>query len=93
MESFWRFTIPSLALSVPLLVVGITSEPSVFLGSSQVNFKGLLLKRRAIEQVKIYNKEAVPFKIAFDKKCLTAYTQSAMLQVEPMQATIPPNSR
>ena len=35
-ESFWRFTIPSLGLSVPLLVVGQTKEPRVVIDKSQV---------------------------------------------------------
>ena len=35
-ESFWRFTIPSLGLNVPLLVVGQTKEPRVVIDKSQV---------------------------------------------------------
>lgn len=35
-ESFWRFTIPTLGLSVPILVVGMTKEPRVVIDKSQV---------------------------------------------------------
>ena len=35
-ESFWRFTIPTLGLSVPLLIVGMTKEPKIVIDKSQV---------------------------------------------------------
>lgn len=44
-ESFWRFTIPSLGLNVPLLVVGQTKEPRVIIDRSQVSFMSSSLFR------------------------------------------------
>ncbi|KAL5255873.1 hypothetical protein ACHWQZ_G011188 [Mnemiopsis leidyi] len=91
-ESFWRFTIPTLGLSVPLLVVGQTKEPRVVIDRSQINFKSLLLKKHAVERCHIINNEDTPFAVAFDEKCLTAHSSTAVLQVQPMQAVIPPRS-
>ena len=42
-ESFWLFTIPEQNVSVPFLLVGYASEPSVTFDRSHINFKQLLL--------------------------------------------------
>lgn len=42
-ESSWRFSIPSLAISLPFLLVGITSEPDINIDRAYLNFKALLL--------------------------------------------------
>ena len=42
-ESSWRFSIPSLNISLPFLLVGITSEPDVNIDRAYLNFRALLL--------------------------------------------------
>ena len=42
-ESFWRFLIPELNISVPFLLVGNTADPQITLDRSHLNFKSLLI--------------------------------------------------
>ena len=42
-ESFWRFTIPSLSLSTPFLLVSSAVEPAVSMDRAYLKFKAMLL--------------------------------------------------
>ena len=42
-ESSWLFSIPSLNISLPFLLVGITSEPAINIDRAYLNFRALLL--------------------------------------------------
>lgn len=42
-ESFWRFQIPQLNISVPFLLVGHATEAQVHLDRSHLNFRSLLI--------------------------------------------------
>ena len=42
-ESLWRFSIPSLSISLPFLLVGITVEPAVNMDRAYIRFKPMLV--------------------------------------------------
>lgn len=42
-ESFWRFSIPSLSLSTPFLLVANTVEPAINMDRAYLKFKSMLL--------------------------------------------------
>lgn len=42
-ESFWKFLIPELDITVPFLLVGDTRDPSITLDKSHLNYKSLLI--------------------------------------------------
>jgi len=42
-ESFWRFSIPSLSLSIPFLLVANTVEPAINMDRAYLKFKSMLL--------------------------------------------------
>lgn len=42
-ESFWRFSIPSLSLSTPFLLVSSTVEPAINMDRAYLKFKAMLL--------------------------------------------------
>ena len=108
-ESLWRFAVPELGLSVPVLLVGTVRDPRVRLDKARVDFKSIILNRAAQETVFIINQESVPFNFNVDKASLAAFASAAAvyakpgtaaaaavqpaIAVEPMQGTVPANGR
>ena len=54
-ESFWRFSIPSLSLSTPFLLVSTTIEPAINMDRAYLKFKAMLLglSRSGVHAVKL----------------------------------------
>ncbi|XP_074864560.1 hydrocephalus-inducing protein homolog isoform X2 [Carettochelys insculpta] len=92
-ESFWTFTIPEQNISVPFLLVGNTTEPSVSLDRSHLNYFSLLVGHEAHKTVHIINNENETFRFAF-RDC-SRYSEGYVnhLTVQPMDGCIPPLSR
>ncbi|KAA6360728.1 MAG: hypothetical protein EZS28_043745, partial [Streblomastix strix] len=65
-ESLWYFRIPSSGKTQPLLLVGITEDPLVYIQPHHVNFQSRLLGKAVEESVTIVNREQVPFAFRFD---------------------------
>ncbi|XP_059164883.1 hydrocephalus-inducing protein homolog isoform X3 [Physella acuta] len=91
-ESFWRFTIPSRAITIPFLLVGYTREPNICLDRSHLNFKTLLVGREARDTVYLTNNEDTYFNFAFVEDSCHSEGYSAHLKVDPMHGHIPPHS-
>jgi hypothetical protein len=106
-ESLWRFAVPELGLSVPVLLVGTVKDPRVRLDKSRLDFKSIILNRTAMETVYVVNQESTPFNFSVDKASLAAFAAAASaysvaggktaaqptVSVEPMQGTVPANGR
>uniref|UniRef100_A0A8C8S7Z5 HYDIN n=1 Tax=Pelusios castaneus TaxID=367368 RepID=A0A8C8S7Z5_9SAUR len=92
-ESFWTFTIPEQNISVPFLLVGNTTDPSVFLDRSHLNYFSLLVGHEAHKMVHMINNENETFSFAF-RDC-SRYSEGYInyLTVQPMEGCIPPLSR
>jgi hydrocephalus-inducing protein len=107
-ESFWRFSLPTMDVQIPFLLVGSVSEPSVYIDRPHVNFRALLVQRRAQETVNLVNDEDTPFAFSIDPPLIlasasdlaftpslsnTTQAQKPLLKIQPAQGVIPPHSR
>ncbi len=92
-ESFWRYVIPDLNISVPFLLVGHTRDPNISMDRSHMNFKSLLIGHEAMEQVHIINDEVTPFSFRFDEASLQSPGFSTTLQVNPLAGILQPKSK
>uniref|UniRef100_A0A8C3T1C3 HYDIN axonemal central pair apparatus protein n=1 Tax=Chelydra serpentina TaxID=8475 RepID=A0A8C3T1C3_CHESE len=92
-ESFWTFTIPEQNISVPFLLVGNTTDPSVSLDRSHLNYFSLLVGHESHKTVHMINNENETFSFAF-RDC-SRYSEGYInyLTVQPMEGCIPPLSR
>ncbi|CAM5150043.1 unnamed protein product [Eretmochelys imbricata] len=92
-ESFWTFTIAEQNISVPFLLVGNTTDPSVSLDRSHLNYFSLLVGHEAHKTVHMINNENETFSFAF-RDC-SRYSEGYInyLTVQPMEGCIPPLSR
>jgi hydrocephalus-inducing protein len=52
-ESFWRFEIPELNVSLPFLLVGTVAEPDVNVDKTHLNFNALLVRSRGTASVSL----------------------------------------
>lgn len=93
-ESFWRFSIPSLKISQLFLLVGRALEPSLSIDRTFVNFHHILLGARARQVVTLKNEELVPYAFSFDTKDLfsTNENQDPPLFLTPSSGVVPPES-
>jgi hydrocephalus-inducing protein len=90
-EAFYRFSVPSAALSQLFLVVGTVVEPRVALDRPLVHFTNLLLGARSAEVVHLVNEEDEPFAFQFDVASLAAAEGGASsLRVAPDRARCRP---
>nr|XP_042717290.1 hydrocephalus-inducing protein homolog isoform X2 [Chrysemys picta bellii] len=91
-ESFWTFAIPEQNISVPFLLVGNTTDPSVSLDRSHLNYFSLLVGHEAHKTVHMINNENETFSFAF-RDC-SRYSEGHInyLTVQPMEGCIPPLS-
>nr|XP_006823299.1 PREDICTED: hydrocephalus-inducing protein homolog [Saccoglossus kowalevskii] len=92
-ESFWRFSIPEQNISVPFLLVGNTREPAISTDRSHINFKSLLLGHRARETVCLINNESLAFEYEILESSCHSEGFASHLDVTPLKAIVPPNSR
>ncbi|OCT82470.1 hypothetical protein XELAEV_18025000mg [Xenopus laevis] len=92
-ESFWSFTIPEQNISVPFLLVGKASEPSVSLDRSHHNFYSIFVGHELEEIVYLINNENKPFSYTFRENSRFSEGFSQSLLVKPMEGTISPLSR
>jgi hypothetical protein len=65
-ESTFIFRISSTSQTQPLLLVGTTFEPSLYLSPHHINFGSRLLNNLVEETLKIVNSETEPFSFSFD---------------------------
>uniref|UniRef100_A0A2C9K9X8 HYDIN/VesB/CFA65-like Ig-like domain-containing protein n=1 Tax=Biomphalaria glabrata TaxID=6526 RepID=A0A2C9K9X8_BIOGL len=91
-ESFWKFSIPSRAITIPFMMVGYTREPNICLDRSHLNFKSLLIGREAKETVFLTNNEDTAFQFYFVENSCHSEGYSSHIKVEPMTGQIPPKS-
>jgi hydrocephalus-inducing protein len=92
-ESHWNFTIPSLSLTVPFLLVGHMQDPNITFDRSYLNFKSLLIGSRSTETVYLINNEDKPYSFTIDENSCCSYNYKAKLIVFPLSGTIPPNDK
>ncbi|XP_048371298.1 hydrocephalus-inducing protein homolog [Sphaerodactylus townsendi] len=92
-ESFWTFTIPEHKISVPFLLVGHTTDPSVSLDRYHINFHSLLIGHEARNSVNIINNENETFSFAFRESTRFSEGRLNCLKIQPMEGSIPPCSR
>lgn len=88
-ESFWRFSVPELGISVPFLLVGNTHEPLISFDRARISFKPLLIGHEAIGLANIVNEENRPFDFEVEPSSLLLPAEDGLLEVEPMRGTIP----
>ncbi|XP_073515931.1 hydrocephalus-inducing protein homolog isoform X2 [Phyllobates terribilis] len=92
-ESFWKFSITEQNISVPFLLVGKTTEPSVSLDRSHLNFGSRLLGQEVQESICLINSENKPFSFTFRENSRYSEGCSHSLTVRPMEGVIAPLSR
>ncbi|XP_078068146.1 hydrocephalus-inducing protein-like [Mustelus asterias] len=92
-ESFWSFIIPDQNITIPFLLCGNTTEPSVSLEDSHINYKFVLEGHKAHKIVNMFNKESSPFSFHFKEDTLYSEGYVSKLTVEPMEGIILPHSR
>lgn len=92
-ESFWRFCIPKLNLSIPVLLVGITKEPRVIFDKSYVMFDPLLVGHTGTQIVNLINQENE--RLQFNIEPTSCYTESRseVVMVNPSSGLIEANSK
>ncbi|KAI3370851.1 hypothetical protein L3Q82_007368 [Scortum barcoo] len=92
-ESFWSFVIETLSLSVPVLCVGATREPLVYLDRPHLDFKELLLGRKVEQKVDLVSGEEEHFHFSVVQSSLLCEDQKSSLSVRPMTGTVAPKDR
>ena len=99
-ESLWQFSIPDRGISLPVLLVGSVSEPSLALDRIYVNFNSVLLGRRAQETVHLVNNEDIAFSFAIDPTTYQAPPgaggkgkSKAILEIEPTSGVVGPRQQ
>jgi len=92
LESFWRFEIPEHNLTVPFVLVGHVKEPRVYFDRTYCNFSSLLLNHKAVQTVKLVNKEHIPFAFAFNGRTYGAEEVPPVVKITPSQGTVGPES-
>ncbi|MFT7810485.1 hydrocephalus-inducing protein homolog isoform X1 [Arapaima gigas] len=92
-ESFWTFLIPEQSISVPFLLVGVASDPKVYMDRVHVNLGSLLLGREVQEMVYIVNGEDVPYN--FSVRETSRYTEAFLdsLQLDTLVGTVRPHDK
>ncbi|KAK2918189.1 hydrocephalus-inducing protein homolog [Channa argus] len=92
-ESSWNFVIESLSLSVPLLCVGHTRDPLVYLNRPHLDLGELLVGRRVEQTVYLVNGELEPFRFSVLESSLLCEDQQSTLIVQPMTGNVAPKNR
>ncbi|KAI6660485.1 hypothetical protein LOD99_14069 [Oopsacas minuta] len=92
-ECLWKFTIPSLALMVPLLFIGYIVEPKVLLDRTYLHFKPQLVSQVCRESVYMINDEDRAYTFSVREASCHMPGHQASLTVNPMSGTILPHSR
>ena len=49
-EALWEFSIPSLSITIPFLLVGQTQEPKVNLDRAYLSFRSMLIGKRRLRE-------------------------------------------
>ena len=92
-ECLWKFNIPSLALSLPLLFVGYISEPRVLLDRSYLHFKPQLVNQVCRETVFLINDEDSAYSFSVREASCHMPGHQASISVSPMSGSIAPHTR
>ncbi|KAL5467034.1 hypothetical protein EMCRGX_G031201 [Ephydatia muelleri] len=92
-ESFWTFSIPSLSISLPFLLVGQSVEPAVNMDRAYVNFRSMFVGTQSQETVYLLNDESIPYHFAFTEQSCQFDGHSAQVLVEPMAGIIQPKTK
>lgn len=92
-ESLWNFNIGKHSISVPVLLVGKTTEPNVFIDRVSINFKSQLVGHPLKEHVNLINNESIPFNFSFSETSFELGNDGApVLKFSPTSGTIGANS-
>ncbi|KAI9141433.1 hypothetical protein BKA69DRAFT_1166800 [Paraphysoderma sedebokerense] len=92
-ESLWQFHIPSHKITVPFLLVGQATEPSIYIDKPNIHFKPVLVGKQAKETVRLINNELMPFSFSLNEPSLkTRNGTKSALQFSPVSGTIEPKS-
>jgi hydrocephalus-inducing protein len=86
-EAFWRFTIPSCAISQQFLVVGLVREPQVALDRSFLSFRPLLVGAHTSEILYLTNDEEIP--LAFEVLALADPVDRSSVTMAVQSGIIP----
>ncbi|KAK2841889.1 hypothetical protein Q5P01_012089 [Channa striata] len=89
-ESSWNFVIESLSLSVPLLCVGHTREPLVYLNRPYLDLGELLVVEQTVDLV---NGESEPFRFSVVESSLLCEDQQSSLILQPMTGHVAAKNR
>nr|XP_020443912.1 hydrocephalus-inducing protein-like isoform X2 [Monopterus albus] len=92
-ESFWRFVVETLSLSVPFLCVGNTREPRVYFSRPHLNLGDLLVGRKVAQTVDLVNGESEPFRFSVLPSSLVGEDQQSSLILQPLTGTVAPKDR
>lgn len=92
-ESFWRFSIPKLNLSIPVLLVGIAREPRVIFDKSYVMFDPLLVGHTGTQIVHLINQENERLQFNIEPSSCYTESRSEVVLVNPSCGVIEPASK
>ena len=92
-ECLWKFSIPSLALSVPILFIGYIVEPKILLDRSYLHFKPQLVSQVCRETVFLINDEDRSYTFSVREASCHMPGHQASLSVSPMSGSVAPHSR
>ncbi|KAI8909684.1 hypothetical protein EDD86DRAFT_206048, partial [Gorgonomyces haynaldii] len=93
-ESLWQFSIPEHGIRIPFLLVGFSTEPSVYLNTSSLNFKAVLVGRQIKETIYVVNDESNAFSFAFSETSVDLGLDGVpVLKFSPTSGTVAPNAK
>ncbi|RNA31836.1 hydrocephalus-inducing -like protein [Brachionus plicatilis] len=92
-ESFWTFSIAKFNLSIPVLLVGVCTEPRVLFDKSYVMFQPLLVGRTATQTVHIINQEDHALQFQIEQSSCYTDSRSEVVLVAPASGLVQPNSK
>ena len=90
-ESFWRFEIAEIGITVPFLIVGQCLEPDVTFDKSHFKFPPLLIGHESVESIELINFDNQPYNFAFQDMTRHAPGYTNSLRIEPMQGVVAAN--
>lgn len=80
-------------MRIPFLLIGYAEEPSVYLNQSGVNFKTVMIGRKATEVIKVVNDEKQSFHFAFNAATVEMDSEGVpVLRISPNSGIVEPNS-
>lgn len=92
-ECLWKFTVPSLALALPLLFVGYMVEPKVYIDRTYLHFKPQLVSHVCLDTVFLVNDEDIVYTFSVQEASCHMPGQQVCLNVTPSSGKLEPHTR